>query len=83
MPKSKRTIFLTRRQALAGTAALVVAPTVFAGRARADGTLTVTCWGGDYRGWDRRYRGYDSGSFTCKVRYGRVVDIDYKNIRGL
>jgi len=40
-------------------------------------------WGGDYRGWDRRYRGYDSGSFTCKVRYGRVVDIDYKNIRGL
>jgi len=40
-------------------------------------------WGGDYRGWNQRYRGYDAGSFTCKVRYGRVVDIDFKNIRGL
>lgn len=38
----------------------------------------------DDRGRDwRRSRGYDSGSFTCKVRYGRVVDIDFKNIRGL
>lgn len=40
-------------------------------------------WEGDYRGWDKRYRGYDSGRFTCKVRYGRVVSIDYKDIRGL
>ena len=28
-------------------------------------------------------RGYDSGQFTCKVRYGRVADIDYRGIRGL
>ena len=28
-------------------------------------------------------RGYDSGKFTCKVRYGRVADIDYRGIRGL
>ena len=28
-------------------------------------------------------RGYDSGKFTCKVRYGRVADIDYSGIRGL
>lgn len=40
-------------------------------------------WDGDYRGWNNRYRGYDAGSFTCRVRYGRVTDIDYKNIRGL
>lgn len=40
-------------------------------------------WNNDYRGWNSRYRGYDAGSFTCKVRYGRVVDIDFKNIRGL
>ena len=32
----------------------------------------------------RRYgHGYDSGKFTCKVRYGRVADIDYSGIRGL
>lgn len=36
----------------------------------------------DRSGW-RRDRGYDSGRFTCKVRYGRVVDLDFKNIRGL
>ncbi|AZI34697.1 hypothetical protein NT2_02_02930 [Caenibius tardaugens NBRC 16725] len=40
-------------------------------------------WNNDYRGWNNRYRGYDAGSFTCKVRYGRVTEIDYKNIRGL
>jgi hypothetical protein len=40
-------------------------------------------WGNDYRGWDNRYAGYDSGKFTCKVRYGRVVDLDYSGIRGL
>ncbi len=40
-------------------------------------------WDGDYRGYDSRYRGYDSGRFTCEVRYGRVVDVDFKNIRGL
>ena len=40
-------------------------------------------WDGDYRGWNANYRGYDSGKFTCMVRYGRVVDVDFKNIRGL
>jgi hypothetical protein len=40
-------------------------------------------WGNDYRGWNSRYSGYDSGKFTCKVRYGRVVDLDYSGIRGL
>ncbi len=40
-------------------------------------------WGGDYRGWNSSYRGYDAGRFTCEVRYGRVVDIDFSGIRGL
>lgn len=40
-------------------------------------------WGGDYRGWNDNLRGYDAGSFRCKVEYGRVVDIDYSGIRGL
>lgn len=40
-------------------------------------------WGNDYRGYDRRYSGYDSGKFKCEVRYGRVVDLDYSGIRGL
>ena len=40
-------------------------------------------WGGDYRGYDNRYNGYDAGRFTCDVRYGRVVDLDYSGIRGL
>jgi hypothetical protein len=40
-------------------------------------------WGGDYRGWNNNLRGYDAGSFTCKVRYGRVSDIDFNGIRGL
>lgn len=35
--------------------------------------------------YDRDYRngygrGYDQGSFTCKVEYGRVVDVDYKGL---
>ena len=34
------------------------------------------------RRYDRRYRG-DSGKFSCDVQYGRVVDIDFKSIRGL
>lgn len=36
---------------------------------------------------DRGHRwgrgGYDRGKFTCKVRHGRIVDIDYSGIRGL
>lgn len=39
----------TRRSLLTGGAAIVAAPAVFAGRARADTTITVTSWGGDYR----------------------------------
>ena len=40
-------------------------------------------WGGDYRGYNNAYSGYDAGRFTCDVRYGRVVDLDYSGIRGL
>ena len=40
-------------------------------------------WGNDYRGWNSRYSGYDAGKFTCDVRYGRVVDLDFDGIRGL
>ena len=40
-------------------------------------------WGNDYRGWNNRYTGYDAGKFTCDVRYGRVVDLDYSGVRGL
>lgn len=34
------------------------------------------------RGWND-HRGYDTGKFSCDIRHGRVVDIDYKGIRGL
>lgn len=44
----------------------------------------------DYRGrgWDRagyRHRNdrWDEGRFTCRVRNGRVVDLDFRGIRGL
>ena len=40
-------------------------------------------WNNDYRGYTNAYRGYDSGTFTCKVRYGQVVDLDYNGVRGL
>ena len=40
-------------------------------------------WGGDYRGWNSSMRGYDSGSFKCKIERGRVVDLDIDGIRGL
>ncbi|MEZ5744473.1 MAG: hypothetical protein R3D89_12325 [Sphingomonadaceae bacterium] len=36
----------------------------------------------NYRGNWRR-GGYDTGRFTCKVRYGRIADLDYSGIRGL
>ncbi|MEZ5736279.1 MAG: hypothetical protein R3E09_10815 [Novosphingobium sp.] len=48
------------------------------------GRIAVNTYG---RGWNKgdrlRGHGYDSGKFTCKVRYGRVTDIDYSGIRGL
>ena len=37
-------------------------------------------WGGDYRGRNSNLRGYDSGSFNCRVERGRVVDIDFDGI---
>lgn len=40
-------------------------------------------WGNDWRGWNSGYRGYDAGTFSCDVRYGRVVDLDFNGIRGL
>lgn len=38
-----------------------------------------------YDRYDRRYRDrdYDRGRFTCYVDRGRVVDMDYRGIRGL
>lgn len=49
------------------------------------GTLIVNersgGWGRDY---NYRYSGrnYDRGTFSCDVRYGRVVDLDYNGLRG-
>lgn len=40
-------------------------------------------WNNDYRGWNNNLRGYDSGSFRCRVEYGRVVDINFDGLRGL
>ena len=46
--------------------------------------------GRDRRGWGRQdYRrgygndGWDEGRFSCEVRNGRVVDLDFSGIRGL
>lgn len=38
---------------------------------------------GDYQGWNASMRGYDSGSFRCRVERGRVIGLDYSGIRGL
>ncbi|MXO74201.1 hypothetical protein GRI40_03060 [Altererythrobacter aerius] len=51
---------------------------------RVKGTIVVNerngGWGRDY---NYRYGGrdYDTGRFTCDVRYGRVVDLDYSGLR--
>ena len=37
----------------------------------------------DDRGRHVRRAGYDTGKFTCKVRYGRIAAIDYSGLRGL
>ena len=38
----------------------------------------------DYRYGNSDYgRGYDSGSFKCRVEYGRITDLDFSGIRGL
>jgi len=53
---------------------------------RVKGTLIVN---ERNRGWSRDYnyrgqgRDYDRGGFSCYVRNGRVVDVDYSGIRGL
>jgi hypothetical protein len=31
----------------------------------------------------RHRHGHDRGKFSCKIRYGRISDIDYSGIRGL
>lgn len=38
-------------------------------------------WGNYRRGY--RNNGFDTGSFTCDFRRGRVVDIDFRGLRGL
>ncbi len=40
-------------------------------------------WNGDYRGYNNDTRGYDSGSFKCRVEYGRVTNLDFDGLRGL
>lgn len=30
-----------------------------------------------------RYGAYESGRFTCQVRYGRIASLDFQGIRGL
>ena len=39
-------------------------------------------WGGDYRGYNDRVRGYDSGSFKCKFEQGRITDLDIDGVHG-
>ncbi|MDE1468008.1 hypothetical protein [Aurantiacibacter sp. D1-12] len=41
--------------------------------------------GGRYRDYRRGYRndGWDTGRFECQFRRGRVVDVDFRGIRGL
>ena len=39
-------------------------------------------WGGDYRGYNDRLRGYDSGSFKCKYERGQITDLDIDGVRG-
>ena len=39
-------------------------------------------WGGDYRGYNNRVRGYDSGSFKCKYERGQITDLDIDGVRG-
>jgi hypothetical protein len=48
-----------------------------------DGRRYGNGWGNDYRGWNDNLRGYDAGRFSCEVRRGRVVNVDYSGIRRL
>lgn len=50
------------------------------------GRIAVRDWDrhGDRQGYRTyRGRGYDTGSFSCRVAYGRIVDLDFRGIRGL
>jgi hypothetical protein len=51
---------------------------------RIKGTVVVNERGGGWgRDYNYRYRGrnYDQGKFSCDVRYGRVVDVDFSGLR--
>ena len=51
---------------------------------RVKGTVVVNERGGGWgRSYNYRYSGryYDQGKFSCDVRYGRVVDLDYSGLR--
>ena len=39
-------------------------------------------WGGDYRGYNDRVRGYDSGKFKCKFERGQITDLDIDGVHG-
>ena len=47
------------------------------------GRIAVEHRGSGWRGNDWRRYGQDTGSFTCKVRYGRVTDLDFSGLRRL
>ena len=55
------------------------------GRIEVDGARGYRDQRRGYRDYDRR--GYnrrgDTGRFSCQIRRGRVVDVDYRGIRGL
>lgn len=34
-----------------------------------------------HHGW--HHSGYDKGKFSCKIRYGRIADLNFSGIRGL
>ena len=48
-----------------------------------NGRIAVDHRGSGWRGNDWRRNGQDTGSFTCKVRYGRVTDVDFSGLRRL
>lgn len=52
---------------------------------RVKGTIAVGDGYSSRRGnrYRNNRRGYDTGRFTCDIRNGRIVDIDYRGIRGL
>lgn len=49
---------------------------------RVKGRLAVKDRGHGGHGYNRGYDDYDSGRFTCYVEHGKVVDVDYRGIKG-